>query len=228
MLLRLLALIARIPTYEAVLMDSTFEHIWSQLKSTQAKDKKLTLYAAATFDHELLAAGIHTWLLRRWNSFNVATHSIVALLLAHVLAPIFSIPQVWTWWASTAALVAVPLVNALFAWRETMRMIEFQSYRQQRVPSQRGESTSSGSSEESVTAEPKGVPSMNLSGENHQKEDWSYHYALHHMLAHWAAFLTIFVLLVTLGVIWNTAQTPRVAVDDQDVVPGSERLMGGW
>jgi hypothetical protein len=131
MLLRLLALVARTPTYEAVLEDSALEHIWSQLKSTQAKDKKLTLYAAATFDHELLQAGIRTWLLRRWNSFNVATHSIVALLLAHVLAPIFAIPQVCTWWVSTVALVAVLFVNALCAWRETMRMIEFQSYRQQ-------------------------------------------------------------------------------------------------
>jgi hypothetical protein len=131
MLLRLLALIARTPTYEAVLKDPVLERIWSQLKTTQAKDKKLTLYAAATFDHELLESGIHTWLLRRWNSFNVATHSIVALLVAHVLAPIFSIPQVCTWWVSTTALVAVLFVNALCAWRETMRMIEFQSYRQQ-------------------------------------------------------------------------------------------------
>ncbi len=65
MLLRLLALIARTPTYEAVLKDSTLERIWGELNSAQAKDKKLTLYAAATFDHELLAAGIHTWLLRR-------------------------------------------------------------------------------------------------------------------------------------------------------------------
>ncbi len=132
MLLRLLALIARIPTYEAVLKDSTLERIWDHVNSTQAKNKTLTLYAATTFDHELLAAGIHTWLMRRWNSFNVATHSIVALLLAHALAPVFSIPQVCKWWVSTATLVAVLFVNALCAWRETMQMIEFQSYRQQK------------------------------------------------------------------------------------------------
>jgi len=78
MLLRALVLIARTPTYEAVLSDSTLERIWGQLQSTQARDKKLSLYAATTFDHELLATGIHTWLLRRWNSFNVAAHSIVA------------------------------------------------------------------------------------------------------------------------------------------------------
>jgi hypothetical protein len=125
-------LIARKPTYEAVVSDSTLERIWKQLHSTQAKDKKLTLYATATFDHELLGAGIHTWLLRRWNSFNVATHSIVALVLAHIVAPILSIPQVCAWWVSTVALVAVLFVTAFCAWRDTMKMIEFQSYRQQK------------------------------------------------------------------------------------------------
>jgi hypothetical protein len=78
-LLRGLAAVFGNPTYEAVLSDSTLERVWNQLAGKQTKNKKLTLYAAATFDHELLAAGIHTWLLRRWDSFNVATHSIVAL-----------------------------------------------------------------------------------------------------------------------------------------------------
>jgi len=131
MLLRALVLIARTPTYEAVLSDSTLERIWGQLQSTQARDKKLSLYAATTFDHELLATGIHTWLLRRWNSFNVAAHSIVALVLAHAVAPIFSIPQVCAWWLSTLLLVGLLFVTVLNAWWETMKMIEFQSYRQQ-------------------------------------------------------------------------------------------------
>jgi hypothetical protein len=121
------------PTYEARLSDSTFERICKRLDTDQAKDKKLTLYVAATFDHELLAPGVHTWLLRRWNSFNVSAHSIVALLLAHIVfAPIFSIPQVRNWWESTAALVAVLFINAFCAWRETMNMIEFQSHRKQK------------------------------------------------------------------------------------------------
>ena len=132
MLLRLLAKIAGISTYEARLSDSTLDRVWSQLRSALAKDKKLTLYAAATFDHELLATGIHTWLLRRWNSFNVAAHSIVALVLAHAVAPFFSIKQVCWWWVSTLALLVPLFATAFFAWRETMGMIEFQSYRQQK------------------------------------------------------------------------------------------------
>ncbi len=130
--LRGMAVIARRPTYEAVLSDSALERIWGQLKSTQVLDKKLTLFAAATFDHELLATGIHTWLLRRWNSFNVAFHSVVALALAHAVALIFHIPQVCAWWVSTLALVALLFLTALNAWRDTMRMVEFQSCRQQK------------------------------------------------------------------------------------------------
>jgi hypothetical protein len=131
-LLRLLAWITGAPTYEAKLSDSTLDRIWRQLGSTHPKDKKLTLYASTTFDHELVDKGIHTWLLRRWNAFHLATHSIVALLLAHLFAPVFSIAQVWTWWVSTAGLIAILFVNALCSWRETMKMIEFQSYRQQK------------------------------------------------------------------------------------------------
>ena len=62
------------------------------------------------------------------------------------------------------------------------------------------ESTSSGSSDDSV---------MSIPGDNRRKEDWPYYYALYHMLAHWTAFLTILVLLVTLGVQWNVAQKSR-------------------
>jgi hypothetical protein len=50
------------------------------------------------------------------------------LVLAHAAAPIFSIPQVCGWWVSTAALVAVLFVAPLCAWRETMKMVEFQSF----------------------------------------------------------------------------------------------------
>ena len=132
LLLRMLVTISRNATYEAVLGDPTLERIWTQLQSTQNRNKKLTLYAAATFDHEFMAPGIHTWLMRRWNSFNVASHSVVALVLAHAMAPIFSIPQVCAWWISTFVLLGLLVFTALNAWRETMAMIDFQSYRSQK------------------------------------------------------------------------------------------------
>ena len=48
---------------------------------------------------------------------------------------------------------------------------------------------------------------MSTTDEHRQKEDWSYYYALYHMLAHWAAYLTILVLLLTVPVLWNTSQS---------------------
>jgi len=130
-LLQGLAAICRKPTYEAVLDDSTLHRIWSKLGTVEVMDAKLTLYAVATFDHELLHAGIHTWLLRRWNHFNVAVHSIVALALAHVVAPVISIPQGWPWFTTTAVSIALLSWTGFNAWRQTMRMIRFQSHRLQ-------------------------------------------------------------------------------------------------
>jgi hypothetical protein len=133
--LRILAKIRRWPTYEAHLKDDTLGRIWDQLhiKDDFAKDKKKALYATATFDHELLDKGVHTWLMRRWNSFNVAVHSIVALLLAHVFAlPIQFRHIAWWWWTWTIVLVLILLCLARSSWRETMAMIEIQSYRQQK------------------------------------------------------------------------------------------------
>src|SRR4051812_40433491 len=59
-LLGVVAAICSKPTYEAVLDDSTFERIWSKLQNRQKKKAEFTLYAVATFDHELLPTGIHT------------------------------------------------------------------------------------------------------------------------------------------------------------------------
>jgi hypothetical protein len=133
LVLRLLAYLGGEPTYEAVLSDDTIKRVWAQLGTQQDKDNRLVLYAAATFDHELLEPGIHTWLMRRWNSFNVAAHSIIALLLAHGAAFVFSIPQSWGWAASTLVLIAILFVAAYDAWHETMTMIDFQSHRRQGI-----------------------------------------------------------------------------------------------
>jgi len=125
--------LARRPSYEAVLSDSTLDRIWHQLGTTHSRNKNLILYAAVTFDHELLPTGIHTWLFRRWNSFNVATNSIIALFIAHGLGRVFSIRQVCAWWISTLVLVGPLLFTSIKAWRETMEMVDFQSYRKQKA-----------------------------------------------------------------------------------------------
>jgi len=137
LLLRLLACLLGKPTYEAVLTEDAYGKVWTRIHAPSPKDGRKILYAAATFDHELLAPGIHTWLMRRWNAFNLAAHSSVALLLAHVMAPYFHVPQTWRWWRWTALLVVLLICAAAIAWRETMSMIEFQATREPPDPSAR-------------------------------------------------------------------------------------------
>ena len=84
------------------------------------------LYVAATFDHVELDEDMHDWLLRRWNAFNIAIHSVVGLILALVIGSRLGI-EVTPEWKCTSAVVAVLfLFTGLVAWWETMRMIEFQ------------------------------------------------------------------------------------------------------
>jgi hypothetical protein len=61
---------------------------------------------------------------------------------------------------------------------------------------------------------PEQLSSISVKRENLTNPDWSYYWALYHMLAHWTGFLGVFVLLVTFAVQWNTTNTiqkPRVA-----------------
>lgn len=132
------------PTYEAHLSADALGRIWSQIQWVEPHKKpantKLMLYAAATFDHGMLPEGIHTWLMRRWNNFNVCAHSIVAVALAHFVAAIsykhLQIGQVWSWVFSSLGIIAILLFNAVGAFRETMEMAEFQSHISQHAPSE--------------------------------------------------------------------------------------------
>ncbi len=117
--------------YEATLSDDCLKRIWAQLNTDQKFNQKLTFYAAATFDHEVLDKGIHEWIMRRWNSFNVSIHSCTALLLAHLFGGVFLIGQDPRWLLLTFVLVLILFANGATAWRETMGMLDFQSHRSQ-------------------------------------------------------------------------------------------------
>lgn len=45
---------------------------------------------------------------------------------------------------------------------------------------------------------------------DNKEEEWLYYFALYHALAHWAAYVTILVLLITMGVLLSTSQTAIV------------------
>jgi hypothetical protein len=43
--------------------------------------------------------------------------------------------------------------------------------------------------------------------EGTQEREWLYYFGLYQTLAHWAAFITILVLLITMGMLLSTSQT---------------------
>ncbi len=117
--------------YEASLSPETWKRIWPKLQMPEdfSFEASLALYTAATYDHELLHRGIHEWLGRRWNAFNVSVNSATALLLAPFAGGLLSIAVKPAWWIPSLVLAAVFLTTAVLAWRDTMQMIEFQAHR---------------------------------------------------------------------------------------------------
>jgi hypothetical protein len=144
-LLRLVFRVFGHSQYEAVLPHGCLARIWPKLRTTQQRDKSLTLFATATFDHELLPKSIHEWLLRRWSSFNICVRSCFALALASLLVWGCSIHPGRVWYVSVLVVVVFFAIQATLAWRETMSMIDFQSHRE--LPPPKGAATTAGDSD---------------------------------------------------------------------------------
>ena len=121
--------------WETFLPKEFFPRVWSKLAPSRELPNaaaKYFFYAAVTFDHENLfkdAGGLHEWLIRRWNAFNVNMNSAVALLFASALAFPLGITDSILWFVGVTVVFVVLLINATFAWYETMRMLEFHSHR---------------------------------------------------------------------------------------------------
>lgn len=135
--------------HEAYITEECFRIILRETAASKTDDRRSLLYATATFDHELLPEGIHTWLMRRWNAFNVAFGSAIAIFISLLAAlasrgrtfdPLcglsdtewqradWSSGQCW-WLLANCFLLFMLLCAAWISWRETMGMIEFQSRR---------------------------------------------------------------------------------------------------
>src|SRR5258708_16420250 len=56
--LRVVALLCRVE-YEAVVSEAAWENMWCRIRSNLPRHPSWDLYAAATFDHELLSTPIH-------------------------------------------------------------------------------------------------------------------------------------------------------------------------
>jgi hypothetical protein len=130
LVLRVVGVLAGKRTYEVTVSSEWLDRVWPLMRTRLPCDRRWLLYAAATFDHELLAPPIHEWIQRRWSTFNLSVHSFVAVMLAHLAAPFSSqISESWEWVAVTISTLVIFGANAWIAWRQTMNMLEFQSYR---------------------------------------------------------------------------------------------------
>lgn len=115
--------------YELSISPKALKMIWPKLETSLKFDFQKRFYAGVTFDHDILPLGIHQWLYRRWNAFNICINCCAALLLSHAIGYFLLIRQTFYWWIVTTIIFLFMFFNAMVAWRQTMQMIEFQAFR---------------------------------------------------------------------------------------------------
>lgn len=136
--------------YELHINKKSRERIWKQFKYVESPadyiedEIKYHVYAGFTFDHEKIPEGVHLWILRRWNAFNLSASTVVSLFLLMLFALIkliiefiinlikmsdFKVKCNPWWWVLIAFVIVSNFIVARCAWKDTMKMIEFQSLR---------------------------------------------------------------------------------------------------
>jgi len=125
-LLRLISTIRGLD-YEAHVSKESFSKIWKSFGLTSEPEPKLSLYVLAAYDHAVLPTPLNLWMGRRWTTFMVSCHCVIALFGAHLVGTLFRLAQTCTWWYITVILSIVMISNAAFASYQTMKMMEFLS-----------------------------------------------------------------------------------------------------
>lgn len=118
--------------YQISLSEAAWKHISRALKLND--DVELTranqVYAAMTFDHEILHERIHDSAVRSWSAFNISFNSCAALILALLIGSLaLSIRLTCGWVGTTACLLVLFGLCAVVTWHQHMRLLEFQSHR---------------------------------------------------------------------------------------------------
>jgi hypothetical protein len=131
--LRAIAMFGPSRTYETCLNSAALQQILFVVGSskgskeiTEKDRRKEELYAVATYDHSVLPPTIHAWIQKRWNAFMVAAHSATAVVLSALFCLHPSVKFVSPWLVFWIPSVLALAFSAWLAWRNVMRMIEFQ------------------------------------------------------------------------------------------------------
>jgi hypothetical protein len=112
------------------LTDEALRQVWNRLFGPgTTPDRKFELCVGAAFDHEILGKeyeGIHKWVFRRANAFNIAANSFCGLVLSFPFGHwVIGIPWRFAWWGPVAAFAILLVFAARWAWHDTMDMLEF-------------------------------------------------------------------------------------------------------
>lgn len=120
--------------HEVVVSPEALGRIWDRLAvPADHRTNENELYAGAAFDHETMKnskEGIHLWLMRRWNAFNVSATSTTALVVS-VIGGVccLDVSISWKWILPVSLIIVLFVWSAFVSHRDTMRMIEFQANR---------------------------------------------------------------------------------------------------
>jgi hypothetical protein len=114
--------------HEVALSHDSFGQVWDLLGAPGKPVRSQELYAGAAFDFDVLRKsheGVHRWLFRRWNAFNIAANSLCALTFSFLIGPFFGVPWGLTWFLPVIffAVILVPMM--FWAWRDAMKMLSF-------------------------------------------------------------------------------------------------------
>lgn len=126
LLLRLLFFWNRF-NYEFKLSEQTYDEIGRLIfkKENDAIGIKERMYAAVVFDHSHINDRIHSWIVRRWNAFMIASFSVVGLLGSLFLGPPLGFSSTSGWFFTVGFFILCLVLQAWLSYRETMRMISF-------------------------------------------------------------------------------------------------------
>ena len=116
--------------HEVRLSTETLRLLWARMNVPGEFKGSDELYLGVTLDHGVLLEshkGLHEWLARRWGAFAVNCTSVTALILSLSIGYIAGIHIVWAWWFPVTIITIAFASTAVWAWRDTMGMLDFQA-----------------------------------------------------------------------------------------------------
>jgi hypothetical protein len=94
----------------------------------EKQSREFELYIGAAFDFDIIKAqrpGIHEWMFRRWNAFNIGASSFLGLCLSFLSGLSVGIQPTFAWVVSLIIGLVTVITVTIWAWRDTMNMLAF-------------------------------------------------------------------------------------------------------